>query len=132
MKNSKNIFIIALVVMALAAIAAIAGTVYDRVTQALTVTGGTATWTNTVNYASLSLKRIWVQKDLDVASTVTVTRVSSDNTYTDAVGTIVAAAGTGSSASFTAAYLKTGDMLKFANSTATGATMIVEYEVQKH
>lgn len=116
----------------LAAGAAIAGSVYDREVVTLGTTTGTKTWTNDYDYAAVQLKRIWIEGNLDATATVTVTRVTSDSTYTQAVGTVACTAGSGSSASFTASYLKPGDKLAFANSTATGATAMVEFEVQKH
>lgn len=112
--------------------AAVAGSVYDRVVTTLGTTTGTKTWTNSTDYAALELKRIWIAGNLDAGATVTVTRVTSGGVYTQAVGTVACTSGSGSTASFTAAYLKPGDMLMFANSTATGATAIVEYELQQH
>jgi len=122
-----------LLVVMLAAAIALAGSVYDRETKTLGATTGTGTWTNTQQYGNVLLKRIWIEDSLSTATTVTVTRVLSDNSYTQAVGT-VALAGTayGSSASFTASYLKYGDKLAFAGAVATGATAIIEYELQKH
>ena len=131
MRKLGKVLSTGLVVVAAVATLAVAGSqIYDRAVQALSVTAGTATWTNTTKYAALNVKRIHVQRDLDAASTVTVTRVTSGGAYTSAVCTVVAAAGVGSQATLTTEYLKYGDMLKFANSTATGATMIVEYEIQ--
>ena len=129
--NKMKKFALAMGLGAILVVAAIAGSeVYGRATQALLVTTGAVTWTNSARYAALSLKRIWVQRDLDAASTVTVSRITSDGAYTDAVCTVVAAAGTGSQSTFTAAYLQYGDMLKFVNSTTTGATMVIEYTLQ--
>ena len=62
-----------------------------------------------------------------------VTRVLVDNTYTQAVVTIGSAAGASSTTNtFTADRLKLGDKLAFTSSPATGATIVIEYEVQKH
>ena len=68
---------------------------------------------------------------LAAADTVTVSRVSSDNLYTQSVGSVTVAANAGNTASFTAAYLKYGDKLKFAGTATTGATVMLEYEVQQ-
>ncbi len=130
----KKIRIIAmlLVVVLLGAIMAVAGSVYDRDTLALSATAGTGTWTNDTQYAALLLKRIWIQDSLATNGVYTISRVSTDG-YTDAVGTVTLGASTnGSTASFTAAYLKYGDTLTFATTVATGATAVIEFEVQKH
>lgn len=122
-----------MVVLAIFAVgAAIAGSVYDRKIVTLGTTTGTATWVNDYNYAALALKRVWIAGNADAVATVTVTRVTSDNVYTQTVGSIVCASGAGSTATLTAAYLKPGDKLAFANSTATGATAMVEFELQQH
>jgi len=123
---------IALVALVLFAAIALAGSVYGRATVALSTTAGTATWTNTAPYAALSLKRIWVERALYATDTVTVQRVTSDNVYTQTVGSVTCSAGSGSTASFTAAYLANGDKLTFTSGTTTGSTAIVEYEQQEH
>jgi hypothetical protein len=122
----------ALAIVGLIAGIAFAGQVYGRAVKTLSVTAGSGTWTNSSLYAAIELKRIWSDFNRSAANTVTVTRVTSDNTYTGAVGSIVTAAGVGSTASFTAAYLQDGDKLVFASTIATGSTVIIEYEVQKH
>ena len=111
---------------------AIAGSVYDREIVTLGATTGTKTWTMDYDYSAIELKRVWIEDNLAAAGTVTVTRVTSDSAYTQAVGSVVCTTGSGSTASFTALYLKPGDKLAFANSTATGATAMVEFEVQQH
>ena len=111
---------------------AMAGSVYDRVTASLGTTTGTGSWTNRSSYAALELKRIWVAGNLDATATVTVSRVTSDGVYTQSVGSVVCTGGAGSTATLTASYMKPGDWLNFANSTATGAVAIVEYEQQQH
>jgi hypothetical protein len=131
--NTKRLITIAFAALVCAfAILAWAGSVYDRSTVTLSTTAGTATWTNTAAYSALDLKRIWVEGSLIAINTVTVSRVTSDNTYTQSVGSVVTAANSGSTASFTAAYLKYGDKLKFTSTVGTGSTAIVEYEVQQH
>jgi hypothetical protein len=111
---------------------ALAGQVYDRATEALSTTAGSATWTNSTKYAAISLKRIWIERGLAAANTVTVSRVTSDGVYTQSVGSITVAANVGSTASFTAAYLAQSDMLVFSSTQGTGSVAIIEYEVQKH
>ena len=118
--------------MAVMGLVAYAGSVADRVTQTLSTTLGTATWTNTQKYAALELKRIWIEGDLNINNTVTVSRVTADGTYTQSVGSIVCASYAGSTASFTAAYLKYGDMLKFSSTIVTGGVAMIEYEQQEH
>ena len=131
----KKCMIVAAGLLTVLAIYAVAGQVFSRATATLGTTTGTCTWTNTQPSAALELKRLWIQNSLSSATTVTVTRVSTIDSisYTDAVGT-VACAGVayGSTASFTAAYLANGDRLAFAGAVATGATAVIEYEVQQH
>jgi hypothetical protein len=132
MKKFSLAHLILMGLIMLASIVAFAGSVYDRTTQTLSTTAGTATLTNNVKYAALNLKRIWIERNLSASATVTVSRVTSDLTYTQSVGSVVCTTGSGSTASFTAGYLAPGDMLTFLNSGTTGAVAIVEYEVQKH
>ena len=133
MKNRIQL-ISGLVVAALVCVSlAIAGSVYERSTVTISTTLGTATWVNDdLPYSAVKLVRIWVEKDLIAINTVTVTRVTSDGVYTQSVGSVVTAANAGSTASFTATYLKPNDYLLFSSTVATGATAIVEYEVQQH
>jgi hypothetical protein len=128
----KKSFLAVFVASAALAVMAVAGSVYDRTLVTLGTATGTATYTNTTQYAAIALKRLWIQGNSAAAATVTVTRVTSGGAYTQAVGTVVCSSGAGNSASLTAAYLKPGDALAFANSTATGAVAMVEYEVQQH
>jgi hypothetical protein len=125
--------VLALLIVLLIGSYAMAGAVYDRSTLTLGTTTGTGTWTNTTPYAALSLKRIWIQDALATNGVITVTRVAGDTGYSDTAGTVTMGASTnGSTASFTAAYLKYGDKLAFTTTVATGATAVIEYEVQKH
>jgi hypothetical protein len=110
---------------------AIADGVYDRSIVTVSTTAGTATFTNTVPYAAIELKRIWVERSLAAIDTQTVTRVTSGGVYTQAVGSVTIASSSGSTASFTASYLKYGDMLKFVGTVGTGSVAVVEYEVQR-
>ena len=135
MKRDRNGFgrfaaLLAIVLVCLAGAVAFAGNVYDRTTKALGASTGVATWTNDYKYAAVELKRIWIESSLTGGTTVTVTRVTSDGTYTQAVGTVALTGvnSNGSTASFTANYLANGDMLKFASAVATGSTAIIEFE----
>jgi hypothetical protein len=120
--------------LATLATVAIAGNVADR-TSAITLsrTAGTATWTNTVQYASVEIARLDVIGGYYAADTITVSRVTSDGTYTQTVGSVAFTSGSkGNTATFTAAYLKHGDKLTFSSGTASNSTAIIEYEVQQH
>ena len=129
MERKYKFAVATLAIVAVAAVAIAGSQIYDRAVQALSVTAGTATWTNTAKYAAIDLKRIGVARDLDAGSTVTVTRITSDSAYTGTVCTVTASSGVGSTI-ITNFGMKYGDKLSFVNSTTTGATMIVEYEVQ--
>jgi hypothetical protein len=117
--------------MALAAVA-VAGDVPDR-TAAITLstTAGTATWTNTVQYAGIELGRIDIIKSLDATSTVTVSRVTSDNALTNTLASMVCVAGVSGynfvqTTSTGPKFLQYGDKVTFANSTATGAVAYID------
>jgi len=112
--------------------AAIAGSVYDREVVTLGATTGTKTWTNDYDYAAIQLKKISFYSSSDAGATLTVSRVTSDSTYTQAVCTIVGAGANSNATSFTTSYSKPGDKLLFASSTATSGVALVEFEVQKH
>ncbi len=118
-------------VLSVSVFPAMADSVYDRSVVTISTTAGTATYTNTVPYAAIELKRIWVEKSLLAADTQTVTRITSGGVYTQAVGSVTIASSSGSTASFTAAYLKYGDMLKFVGTGGTGSVAVVEYLVQR-
>jgi len=115
-----------------------AGTVYDREVITLGATTGTGAWTNDYSYTALELKRLWMFTTTGCTTanqqTVTFNRVTSDGTYTQSVGAVTLATnGTYvSSASFTAAYMKYGDVLTYSGSISTGGTGMIEFEVQKH
>jgi hypothetical protein len=133
MKKNFLSSITRVIVLVALVVAAVAGQVYDRATKALSVTLGTGTWTNTADYAAIELKRIWIENALETNGVYTVSRITSGGTYTQTIGTItMAALKAGSTASFTAAYLKQNDMIYFSSTVATGATAVIEYEVQKH
>lgn len=108
---------------------ALAGQVYDRTTQTIPASG-TIRWTNSTPYASLELKRIWIEKPAAGDATCTISRVGSS--YTQAVGSVTVAATGGSTASFTAAYLKYGDILRFTTLPGSNSVAVIEYEVQQH
>lgn len=127
----KSLIALLTVMILIAAGLTMAAGIYDRSTTTIGTTTGTVTWTNTWKYSAIELKRIWVSSALSAADTVTVTRVTSDGIYTQAVGSVTVAANAGNTPTFTAAYLKYGDLLKFAGTAGTGATVMIEYEVQK-
>jgi hypothetical protein len=129
----KLTFVAAVVTVCLmAAPRAQAGDVADRVYVQLATGTGASTWTNTFQYSSVDLKRIWIQRNLVATDTCTVTRVTSDNLYTDAVGTVAISTSKGNTASFTAEYLKYGDMIPFANTSGTGGVAVIDLIVSKH
>ena len=134
---NKIKLMLALIIIAIFAVTmntpcAYAGDVYSRGTATLGTSTGTGVFTNTIAYSALDLKRIWVQASLATNATVTVNRITSDGVYTQSVGSVATATATsGSTASFTAAYLKYGDQLTFSSSATTGATVMVEYLIQQ-
>lgn len=111
---------------------AIAGLVYDRAVVTLGTTTGTVTWTNDYKYAAVNLKRIAIFGSAVAVDTVTVSRVTSDNTYTQTVVAIVLASNAGASNTLPIAYMKNSDKLTFASTATTGATAMIEFEVQQH
>ena len=131
MKYGQSAMLAAVMLVAMVMVA-IAGQVYFRETQTIPNTGST-TWTNTTKYASLQLTRIWIVNNKSATSTVTVNRVTSGSAYvyTNVVGTIACTGNKGSTATFTADRLLPGDKLTFANGVTTGATAIIEYEIQQ-
>lgn len=134
MRNRKAIAALAAcwALLCVVATLVIAGEVYTRETVTLSATGA-ATWTNTQPYAAIKLLRIWSLANADtLTNTITITRITSDSAYTQAVGTVSAVAGAGNTATFTAGYLSQGDMLAFSSSSNAVGTMQVEYAVQKH
>ena len=130
MKSLKFIVSLVLLVIVMSA-AAYAASVYDRSVQSLGTTTGSAVWTNTWKYSAVELKRIWVVNPLVASNNVTVTRITSDNVYTQAVGTVAVLSSAGNTASFTAGFLKYGDKLAFSSDISTGSTVMVEYQVQQ-
>jgi hypothetical protein len=127
----KKNMILGILAVAAACGAVIAGSVYDRTTVALSVTAGTGSWTNPYEYGAVKLARLTMVANTDAGATVTVSRVTSDNTYTQAVATLIALNSTNVT-TLASQYLLYGDKLTFASSTATGGTAMVEFEVQKH
>jgi len=134
MKKTLKLLTAALFIALVMCIATLvlAGQVYDRSTS--TLTDGSGSWTNTVQYSAIKLVRIWVEASTVAANTVTVTRVTADGTYTNqAVGTVAFTSGSaGNTATLTAAYLKYGDILTFSSGTASNSVAMIEYEVQQH
>jgi|GEM_PF-2552366 len=110
----------ALVVAGLSAIAilATAGTPSTE-TVTLGTTTGTGAYTNARDYVAVKLVSIEVFNSLASSSTVTVARVRSGRTNT--VGSIALSSGAGIHRETNTIYLFKGDVLNFANSTATGA-----------
>ena len=131
MKVMLTVVMLAVLALALLPMIAAASELYTRSTKALSATAGTGVWTNATPYSAIELKRIWCIGNSDPTNTVTIQRVSSDGTYTQAVGSITCSGNAGNTASFTAAYLKYGDMLLFSSSITTGSTMMVEYLLQQ-
>jgi len=146
-KYSRGIVITGVVVLC-ALTVAIAGEVADRVVMALPATTGAGAWTNTYDYASLQLTRIWIEDNLLTNNVITVTRVAAQTSaagtsysYTQAVGTVTCGCkiyvtgttnGAGNTATFTADRLLYGDSLVFTPSTATGGTALIEFDVERH
>ena len=130
MKSLKFFISLVLLVIVMSA-AAYAASVYDRSVQSLGTTTGSAVWTNTWKYSAVELKRIWVVNPLVASNNVAISRISSDNVYTQTVGTVAVLSSAGNTASFTAGFLKYGDKLLFSSDISTGATVMVEYQVQQ-
>jgi hypothetical protein len=124
--------------LAILAIGAFAGEVYDRTAVLALSTNGLCTWTNDVLYASVELKRIDILGMDYAADTVTVARVTGDTKkQTNTVCGVLAASNYGSSNLVVAAgsgpvYMKYGDKLTFTSGMGSNGNVQVEYEVQKH
>ena len=133
MKKS-NFKIAILLACALIAVAAIAGSVYDRATVTLGTKTGAATWTNTAIYGAAKLVRISIQNVAVTSDIVTINRVTVDNGWTQLVGTVTCGNyTTGTTNIFSAAsYLGIGDKLVFSSALATGSLAQIEFEFQKH
>ena len=127
--------VVAIIAM-LAAIAlpALAGSVGDRSVVTLGATTGSATWTNTHQYAAISLTRVSVANDLNATNVVTASRIitESSTSYTQTVGAVTCVSSAGTQATLAYSGLKYGDVLSFSSLRSTGGTAIVEYEVQRH
>ena len=107
-----------------------AADVYERIVLTNGTATGALTWTNTAKYVAVDLKRIWVERSLSAADTVTVKRVTSGGSFTQAVGTVTVAASVGNTSSFTAEYLKGGDMLTFLSTATTGSVIVADVVYQ--
>lgn len=126
-----------LIILAVVAFVALAGSVYDRAKVTTVTSGGTATWTNAVQDANLQLVRIgtagWPAID-----TVTVKRVTGDTiAVTSTVVAIVCTTSGGASNlvdqdTSIPLYMKAGDKLVFTSHVSTGGTLYVEYLQQRH
>ena len=133
--NMLGRLVLALAVMAVLvalAIPALAGSVADR--AIVRTTGGTQVWTNNYAYSAVSLKRIWVEGAVIPNNTVTVSRVSAlaYGGYTQSVGSVVCASGSGSTASFTASYLLPTETLVLLGHASSNFVSVIEFEVQQH
>jgi len=109
----------------------IAGQVYDRAEVDSNI-DGVAAWTNTVQYAAVKLTRVWVLDAVVATDVVTIVRTTASGEYTQAVGSVTAASGVGSTASFTATYLAPNDVLTLTGANTTNYEVQIEYEVQQH
>ena len=118
-------------VLALIAITAIVVYADNPFTETVTLgaTTGTGSFTNTKNYAVMELISLEVFNSSAATSTVTVTRVRSGRTNTVAAIELSAGAGIYRETN-SPNYLFKGDVLNFANSTATGA--VAEITVKLH
>lgn len=122
--NARCLTLYALMFCAAAAIAAI--TPFTE-TVTLGTTTGTGSYTNARDYSAVKLVSIEVFNSLDSTSTVTVSRVRSGRTNT--VAAIALADGAGVHRETNTIYLFKGDVLNFANSTATGAVAEITGEL---
>lgn len=109
-----------------AIMSAIAGSVYDRKTVALSASGSVTTQLDYA-YSGIKLQRVWLL-DSAAAQTVTLKRVDTSGVYTQTVCTVDS---TNSTATFTAQYVLPSDTLITSGGTTNG-TLQLEFEVQKH
>lgn len=121
--------IAAVVAVALVVGVAIAGGIADR--ETVTISSGSAVWTNTASYRHIDLERISVWNTEIATDTVTVSRVTSDNTYTQTVGTVSVSGGSGTQTTLAYQYLLPGDMLSFTATSGSNATAMVEFLAQQ-
>jgi len=117
------------------AVGALAGLVYaetiaDRVEKSTSATG-TLTWTNDYPQASVKLIRLSTKGGDPAINTVSVNRVTSDGAWTQAVGTVVLAAGVGTQTTLAYNYLLYGDTLVYSSQIASGTVQLIEFEVSK-
>ncbi len=119
-------YIIGLLLIAVISVA-IAGSVYQRETFTLSASGSGSKQLDYA-YSGIKLQRIWVLGSA-TNQTVAFTRVDSTGAYTNTVCSVVTSNST-TSASFTADYMLPSDTLYASGST--NATVMLEFEVQKH
>lgn len=121
------------IIAALALIVGIAyaGSVADKVEKSTSATG-TLTWTNSYEFGSVDLKRISVKGGDPAINTVSVSRVTSDGNWTQAVGNVVLAAGVGTQTTLAYNYLTYGDKLVFTTQIPSGTVALIEFIVDKH
>jgi hypothetical protein len=129
---------ITLAILALIAAVAIAGTVYDRAKVTTATSGGTGTWTNSIEYANIELVRISVPAWAAI-DTITVSRVCGDTTatLTNELVKVVCTTSGGSSNLVSSdlsmpRYMKYGDKLTFTSHVSTGGVIYIEYLNQRH
>jgi hypothetical protein len=119
MNRKYKLSILAAVALTSAAlISALAGTPFTE-TVTLGTTTGTGAYTNTRDYVAVKLVSIEFFNSSDLVSTCAVTRVRSART--NSVASVALSAGAGIHRETNTIYLFKNDVLKFANSTATGA-----------
>jgi hypothetical protein len=124
--------------LAILALGALAGEVYDRTAVLALSSSGLYSWTNTIEYGNIKLVRIDILGMDYAADTVSVQRVTGDTKkQTNTVCGILAASNYGSSNLITAAgsgpeYMKYGDILKFTSGMGSNGNVQVEYLYQKH
>jgi hypothetical protein len=139
--------------LAILAIGALAGEVYDRTAVLTLSTNGLYSWTNSIEYANIKLVRLNAISMNFITDTVTVARVTGDTRkQTNTVNTIVCAANYGAInlnhgaqsdttinvssnvAGWTTypVYMKAGDVLTFTSGMGSNGYVQVEYIQQRH
>lgn len=126
----KKFLKLSLAGLALCALAVCAVYADNPLAESVTLgtTTGTAAYTNARDYATLQLVKLEIFQSSDATSTVTVTRVRSSRTNT--VAAIALTGGAGDYWETNTVYLFKGDVLNFANSTATGAVCEITTKIQ--
>jgi hypothetical protein len=112
---------------------AFAGTVYDRALVDVGNTGA-ATVQPVPAYSAARLTALNVLASGSATNDVLVSRVTvlDGTSYTQTVATVAVASGTGRTESLAIDHLAYGDTLAITSTLATNATVLIEYEVQRH